>query len=96
MSFRHFWAVTRKEFQHIFRDRQTFILVMFTPLFILVVMAYAVTVDIQHVPVAVLDYERSSASRAFYNKIFAGDDLDFYLLADSMDDIEDLFMEGVR
>lgn len=94
MSFRRLWAVTRKEFQHILRDRQTFILVMFTPLFILIVMAYAVTVDIQHVPVAVLDYERSTASRAFYNKIFAGDDLDLYLLADSMDDIEDLFMMG--
>jgi ABC-2 type transport system permease protein len=67
---------------------------MFTPLFILIVMAYAVTVEFRNIPVAVLDYERSSASRAFYNKIFAGDDLDLYLLADSMDDIDDLLMKG--
>ena len=31
MSFRHIWAVTRKEFHHIVRDRSTLILVLFTP-----------------------------------------------------------------
>lgn len=94
MSLRHLWAVTRKEMQHILRDRQTFILVLFTPLFLLLIMAYALTVEIKHVPVAVLDYDRTGTSRAFYEKIFAGDDLDFYTLAASMDEIESLFMHG--
>ena len=63
MSLRHIWAVTRKEFNHILRDRSTLFLVLFTPTFLLLLMAYALTVDIVHVPVAVLDYDQSKISR---------------------------------
>lgn len=94
MNLRRLWAVTRKELQHILRDRQSFILVFFTPLALLLIMAYAVTVEIRHVPVAVLDQDRSGASRTFYERIFAGDDLDLYAQADSLAEIEDLFMRG--
>ena len=65
MSLRHLWAVTRKEIQHIFRDRGTFILVLITPTMVLLLMTYALTVEIQHVPIAVLDYDRSPVSRGF-------------------------------
>jgi len=94
VSVRRLWAVTRKELQHILRDRQTFILVLFTPLFLLLLMAYSITVEIENVPVGVLDYDRTGSSRAFYEKIFAGDDLDFYRLAKSMGEIDQLFMRG--
>ena len=63
MSIRHIWAVTRKELQHIIRDRSTLILVLVTPTALLVLMAYALTVDLKHVPIAVLDFDRSSHSR---------------------------------
>ena len=58
VKLRHIWAVTRKEFNHILRDRSTFILVLFTPTLLLLLMAYALTVDIKHVPIAVLDRTR--------------------------------------
>ena len=35
MSLRHIWAVTRKEFNHILRDRSTLFLVLFTPTLLL-------------------------------------------------------------
>jgi ABC-2 type transport system permease protein len=94
LNLRRLWSVTRKELQHILRDRQSFILVFFTPLFLLLVMAYALTVEINHVPVAVLDEDRSGTSRTFYERIFAGEDLDLYRLVESMDEIEHLFMTG--
>ncbi len=94
MSFRHIWAVTRKEFQHIIRDRSTLFLVLITPTALLLLFAYALTVDIQHVPIAVLDYDRSSLSRAFIQQITAGEDIDLYAQVDTLGKIEDLLMHG--
>ena len=94
MSFRHLWAVTRKEIQHILRDRATLILVLLTPTMLLLVFSYSLTVDLQHIPIAVLDYDRSSTSRDFIQQITAGEDLDLYAQVESQEEIEDLLMRG--
>ena len=94
MSLRHIWAVTRKEFQHIFRDRSTLFLVLITPTALLLLMAYALTVDIQNVPIAILDYDRSSLSRAFSQQITSGEDIDLYAQVDSLAEIEDMLLRG--
>lgn len=91
---RRLWAVARKEINHIMRDQTTFILVLLTPVTMLFLMAYALTVDIQHVPVAVLDSDRSPTSRAFVQRMMVGDDLDLYAYADSLGEIEDMLMRG--
>ncbi len=94
MSFRHIWAITRKEFHHIIRDRSTLILVVLTPLLVLLLMAYALTVELQHIPIAVLDYDRSATSRDFVQQIVSGNDLDLYAQVGSIEEIEDLLMHG--
>jgi len=94
VSFRHLWAVTRKEIQPILRDRITLFLVIFTPALLLVVFAYALAVDLQHIPIAVLDLDRSQISRAFVQRITAGDDLDLYAQVNSFEEIEALLMRG--
>lgn len=94
MSWRHLRAIIRKEINHIMRDRMTFTLVMFTPVALLFLMAYALTVDIKHVPVAVLDYDRSSTSRAFAQRTTEGEDLDLYAVVDCLDEVENLLMHG--
>ena len=94
MSFRHVWAMTRKEFDHIVRDRSTLILVLFTPTLILLLMAYALTVDLKNIPIAVLDFDRTQASQAFIQQITAGQALDLYTYAASMDEVNDLLMRG--
>ena len=94
MSLRHIWAITRKEFHHIIRDRSTLILVVFTPMVTLLLMAYALTVDLQHIPIAVLDYDRSATSRDFVQQITAGNDLDLYAQVGSIEEIEDLLLHG--
>jgi ABC-2 type transport system permease protein len=92
MSPGHLKAITRKEIAHILRDRTTLILVLFTPTLLLLLMAYALTVDLEHVPIAVLDHDQSAASRLFIQQITAGDDLDLYGQADSYEEVNDLFM----
>jgi len=94
MSFRHLWAVTRKEIQHIFRDRATFILVLITPTAVLLLMTYTLAVNIDHVPLAILDYDHSPTSRAFIQRITAGEDLDLYAQVDSIAEIEDMLIQG--
>jgi ABC-2 type transport system permease protein len=94
LSFHHVWAVVRKEVNHIFRDSYTLSLVLFTPTLLLLFMAYALTVDLEHIPIAVIDYDRSQASRAFINQITAGKDLDLYAQVDSMDEVEHMLMLG--
>jgi ABC-2 type transport system permease protein len=91
---RHIWAVTRKEFNHILRDRSTLILVLFTPTLLLLLMAYALTVNIKHVPIAVLDYDNSPTSRQFVQQITAGQDLDIYAYARDMSQVEAMLMHG--
>ena len=94
MSLRHIWAVTRKEINHIMRDRSTLILVLFTPTLVLLLMAYALTVDLKNIPIAVLDFDRSQTSREFIQQITAGQDLDLYAYATSMDEINSMMMKG--
>ncbi|HEY5670159.1 MAG TPA: ABC transporter permease [Anaerolineales bacterium] len=94
MSISHIWAVTRKEFLHIIRDRSTLFLVLFTPTLVLLLMAYALTVDIKHVPIGILDYDRSPTSRVFIQQITAGQDLDIYAYAENMDEIDSMLMHG--
>ena len=94
MSIRRTWAVTRKEINHIVRDRSTLFLVLFTPTLVLLLMAYALTVDIQHVPLAILDLDQTRTSRSFVQQITAGDDLDVYAHVRSPAEIEDLLMRG--
>ncbi|MCP4416728.1 MAG: ABC transporter permease [Chloroflexi bacterium] len=94
ISLRHIRAIALKEIHHIFRDRATLILVLLTPTALLLLMAYALTVDIQHVPIAVLDQDRSLTSRTFVQQITAGDDLELYAQVASMNEIEDMLMRG--
>lgn len=94
MSFRHLWAVVKKEVNHIFRDSYTLFLVLFTPTLLLLFMAYALTVDLEHIPIAVVDHDRSQTSRAFIHQITAGKDLDLYAHVTTMDEIEHMLMLG--
>ena len=88
MSWRNIRAVMRKEIQHIVRDRGTLFMVLITPTMILLIMAYALTVDLEHIPIAVLDHNRTKVSRAFVQQITAGDDLDLYAHVGSIGEIE--------
>jgi ABC-2 type transport system permease protein len=94
MSLRHIWTVTLKELRHIWRDRTTFFLFAFTPALLLFILAYALTADIQHVPIALLDQDRSPTSRAYIQQVTVGEDLDLYAQVSSLSEIEDLLRHG--
>jgi len=92
VSVHRIWAVTRKEFRHILRDRGTLFLVALMPVLLLFLLAYAVTADIRNVPVAVLDLDRTPTSRDFIQQIAVGQDLDLVAQIRSWDEIEGMLM----
>ncbi|WP_031497020.1 ABC transporter permease [Bryobacter aggregatus] len=63
MSFRRWWAITRKEFLHIVRDPRSLYMALAIPLLLLLLFGYALSLDVDQVPTAVYDLDRSSASR---------------------------------
>jgi ABC-2 type transport system permease protein len=86
--------MVRKEIQHILRDRSTFVLVLLTPVALLFIMAYALTVEIEEVPIAILDHDRSATSRAFIQQVTVGRDLDLHTYVSSLDELDQLLLRG--
>ena len=56
-------ALTVKELKHIRRDPRSLIMVLFFPMLMLILFAYAITFDIREVPTALFDADRSAESR---------------------------------
>ncbi len=97
MTLRRTLAILRKEMRHIFRSPINLFLVAIAPAFLLLTLGYVFSLDVEHVKLAVLDYDRSDLSRAYINRIAAGetfsveaspadyDALDALLVAGSVD-----------
>lgn len=56
-------AVTRKEFYHIVRDYRSIYLAFALPMILILLFGYALSLDVDDVPTAVVDYDRSQESR---------------------------------
>lgn len=61
-------TIIRKEFIHIVRDRRTLIMITLMPGFLLLLLGYAVSNEVDHIPLAIADFSRSDASREFIQK----------------------------
>lgn len=64
-NFRRIWHIIRKEFLQLRRDPQLLRIVFIAPVFQLFIFGYAVTTDVENVRMAVLDEDRTPASREF-------------------------------
>jgi ABC-2 type transport system permease protein len=58
-------AVSRKEFLHILRDPRSLAMAIAIPMLLLVLFGYALTLDVDNVPLVVWDQSESPASREF-------------------------------
>jgi ABC-2 type transport system permease protein len=81
-------AMLVKEFLQVFRDKRTRFLLFGPPIIQMVIFGYAATLEIEHVPMAILDYENSQVSRDFVSR-FQGSRY-FQVRAQTLD------REGVR
>ena len=63
MNARRLRAMVRKEFLHIWRDPRSPVLALVIPVVLLLLFGYALTLDVDHVPLAVWDRADTPASR---------------------------------
>lgn len=87
-------TIANKEFIHIRRDPRTLMIVVFIPIFMLMLYGYALTLDVNHISTAIVDLDRSSISRDFISKFGNSKyfDLDYY--RDSVRDLKGLIDSG--
>ena len=67
---KRFWAIFKKEFRQIRRDPLSLGMLIFVPAMLLALYGYALSFDVKHLRVAVLDEDRTPASRELLDSLF--------------------------
>lgn len=68
-------AMASKEARHIIRDPRTLYMSLGMPIVMLFLFGYGVAFDINHIPVAVVDQDRTESSRALVHALVASEEL---------------------
>lgn len=63
MNHHRAWAITRKEFLHVLRDPRSLGMAIAMPVLLLMLYGYALTLDVDNVPIIVWDQSQTPASR---------------------------------
>jgi ABC-2 type transport system permease protein len=83
-----------KEFIQVFRDKRTRFLLFGPPIIQMLLFGYAATLEIKHVPTAVLDYDNTQVSRDLISRLAASQYFDVRLLQTDRRDIKLLIDRG--
>ena len=70
-------ALAMKEWREIVRDRIYLLLAFVMPATLMVVFGYGVSLDVRHMPVVVIDEDRTAASRAYADRFATSEYFDF-------------------
>jgi ABC-2 type transport system permease protein len=62
------WAVARKEFIHIFRDPRSLGMGIAIPMIMLILFGYALTLDVDKVPIVIWDQNQTQGSREYISR----------------------------
>lgn len=93
-SLQRVWAIARKEFSHLKRDRLTGGLVAGIPIFMTLLFGYAINNDVRGLSAAVVDEANSSASRALIADARATQVIDELIAASSPREIQRQMARG--
>ena len=66
MNPRKIQAIARKEYYHLIRDFRSLYLAFFIPLLLILLFGYALSLDVEHIPTAVVDQDRTAAKPRFH------------------------------
>lgn len=65
------FTIARKEFMHIRRDPRTMAFITIMPIMLLIIYGYGINYDVRDIRIAVVDHDRSQASREFIDTMTA-------------------------
>lgn len=86
--------LTRKEALHILRDPRSLYLAIVLPVVLLILFGYAITFDVRHIPVGIVDQDSSFLSRDFISRVKGSEYLDLVYLSNSSSGLESLLDKG--
>lgn len=94
MKLKRAFVVAQKEAREIVRDRIYFALAFLLPVVLMLVFGYGMTQEVQNVPLAIVDYDRSAQSRDYAHRFIESRYFDFKGFADSVRAAEPLLADG--
>jgi len=87
-------AMMRKEIYHILREPRTLYMALGMPIVMIFLFGYAVSFDLENIPLAVLDLDQTAASRSLIEAFTANSTFVVAARVRTIDDIEPLFRRG--
>lgn len=87
-------TIAFKELRQISRDPATLGTLLVVPIFLLLMFGYAISLDITHIPLAVLDRDRTESSRAFVDSFLHSEFFDLKTVVHRESEIDGLLDEG--
>ncbi len=93
-SFHRMLTIVRKEWLHIIRDPRTLSLVIIMPVLMLFLLGYAVTNDVEDIPLVVADLSQTVESRTLVDKLTVTKFFKFTHTAQSEDEILEMLDAG--
>ena len=84
----------KKEFYHIFRDRETLVIIFIMPIILVVLFGYAIRSEIKEARVAILDKSKDELSIDFVNKFLSTDYFVFDTYVNTDAQIDEVFQKG--
>lgn len=88
ISYRRTRAIARKEFTHILRDPRSLYMALALPMLLLVLFGYALSLDVDQIPLMVFDQDRTPESRELIQRFTGSRYFDFKGFTSSYQDIE--------
>jgi ABC-2 type transport system permease protein len=86
--------LARKEILHILRDPRSLYGSLIMPIVLLILFGYAITFDIKHIAIAIIDQDSSSLSRDFISRVEGSEYFDLLYLSSASTGFEKLLDEG--
>lgn len=69
-------AIAKKELRQLSREKRMLFVIFFFPLFLLLIFGYAINLDVKHIQLAVLDFDRTSETRSIVNSLASSEYFD--------------------
>ena len=91
---KRFFGFVKKEFQHIFRDVRTLLILFGLPIVMIILFGFVVTTEIRDVEIGILDHSRDQTSIAATQKIFSSGYFIPAAYLQSEEEIGELFRSG--
>lgn len=94
MRLRRIWAIARKEFLHILRDPRSLGMALALPMLQMILFGYALTLDVDRVPLAIWDQDETPASRELVSRFLGSRYFSLSQYVSSYEEIERLLDTG--